>query len=78
LARLAVNDELAKRSLLPTAVELTIAAQGPLKRPITYRSEHQIHWRLLEKDQAEITRIGQQMATFSAVKLGQLNKTARR
>jgi len=65
-ARLAVNEELAKRGLIPTEVQLTIAAAGGSKA-VSLRSEHHVSWRLLPRDHKKITEAGHQLATFKPV-----------
>jgi hypothetical protein len=64
--RMAVNDELFKRALLPTEVQLTIAATPGVKAA-TLRSEHNVAWRLLPKDHKKIAETGHQLATFKPV-----------
>jgi hypothetical protein len=48
--RLALNTALSKRRLVPTAVELQVEAESPLR----LRAEHEIHWDLNAKDRSLI------------------------
>jgi hypothetical protein len=64
--RMAVNEELAKRSLIPTEVQLTIPAASGTKA-VSLRSEHFVSWRLLPKDHKRIAETGHQLATFKLV-----------
>ena len=67
-ARLAVNDELARRGLIPERVQLTIPPQvSTVGRGVTLRSEHHVSWRLLPKDFDEIAVTAQQLVTFQKV-----------
>ncbi len=61
-ARMAVNDELARRAVVPTEVHLTIPSKS-----VSMRSEHHVTWRLLLKDHKLIAQTGQQLATFKMV-----------
>ena len=63
-----VNDELSKRVRVAEKVKLTILGQSQLVgRDAALRSEHQILWRLLQKDLKQIAETGQQLATFKSV-----------
>jgi hypothetical protein len=64
--RMFVNEELAKRSLVPTEVQLTIAAT-PGAKASSLRSEHHVAWRLLPRDHKKIAETGNQLATFKSV-----------
>jgi hypothetical protein len=80
-ARLAVNEQLAERGLVPTEVQLTINAQNGLAaRAVTMRSEHHYSWRLLQRDMERIAETANQLATFRTVELSELQPktTARR
>jgi hypothetical protein len=79
--RLAANEELAQRGLVPTEVQLTINAQPSLTaRPVAMRSEHHYSWRLLQRDIERIAETANQLATFKTVELSELQpkSTARR
>lgn len=72
-ARLAVNEQLAERGLVPTEVQLTINAQTSLAaRAVTMRSEHHYSWRLLQRDIERIAETANQLATFRTVELSEL------
>lgn len=64
--RMAVNEELAKRGLVPKEVQLTIAAT-PGAKAVSMRSEHHVSWRLLPKDHKKIAETGNQLTTFKTV-----------
>jgi hypothetical protein len=64
--RMAVNDELFKRTLVPTEVQLTIAG-APGVKAVSLRSEHHVAWRLLPRDHKKIAETGHQLATFKSV-----------
>jgi hypothetical protein len=63
--RLAVNAELAKRGLIPTAVELT--ARGHVAQ-----TEHYVTWRLLDSDHKRIAETENQLATFEEVDFSEM------
>lgn len=60
--RMAVNDELARRTLVPTEVELSIPS-----RSISMRSEHHVAWRLLPKDHRRIAGTAAELTTFKLI-----------
>lgn len=64
-ARLVVNEELAKRGLVPVAVKMTF-------RSVTARTEHLVTWRLLDSDHQRIARTANQLTTFKQVDLEDL------
>lgn len=65
--RLAVNEALAERGLVPTKVHLSIPAQATLARQTTMQSEHHVSWRLLQRDIQKIEETGRQLAAFKLV-----------
>jgi hypothetical protein len=65
-ARMAVNQELAERGLIPTEVQLTIPAQTGAKA-VSMHTEHHVSWRLLPRDHKKIAETGHQLATFKRV-----------
>ena len=74
-ARLAVNEEVAGRNLMPESVELVIPKQLALGgRGLTLRSEHVLTWRLLQKDLDQIAATGSQMASFKLVPFSEYRK----
>jgi hypothetical protein len=75
--RMAVNAELADRGLVPTEVQLTIAAHATLGvRAQNLRSEHHVSWRLIERDAERIATIANQLGTFKEVEYRPLQTTA--
>jgi hypothetical protein len=75
--RLTVNKELAKNSLIPTEVTLTIPAQRTLGVPaVTMRTEHHVSWRLLQRDTEKINETANQLATFKTVDLAEFEPDA--
>jgi hypothetical protein len=74
-ARLAVNEEVARRNLVPETVELVIPKQLALGgRGLALRSEHVLTWRLLQKDLDRIAETGSQMASFKLVPFAEYRK----
>jgi hypothetical protein len=70
--RLAVNRELAERSLIPTEVVLNIPAQTASGlKPIAMRTEHKVSWKLLQPDLEKIAETGNHLAAFKTVDLGE-------
>jgi hypothetical protein len=70
--RLQVNEQLAKRGLVPTEVNLTIPKQATLGVPgVSMRSEHHVSWRLLQRDTARIGETANQLAAFRTVDLAE-------
>ena len=65
-ARLAVNEQLAQRGLVPGEVQLTIPAQSGAKA-VSLRSEHIVSWRILPRDDAKIAETAKQLVTFKKV-----------
>jgi hypothetical protein len=64
--RMAVDEALAERGLVPTEVQLTIPSQPGIKA-VSMRSEHHVSWRLLPKDHKRIAETGHQLATFKSI-----------
>jgi hypothetical protein len=75
-ARLAVNEELASRGLVPTEVQLTISAPRKLGRTVAVRSEHHVSWRLLKRDEERIAETANQLATFKSVAFDEFQPAA--
>jgi hypothetical protein len=74
--RLAVNKELAQRSLVPTQVSLTIPTQPTLGvRAVSMRAEHHLSWRLLQRDLEKIAETANQLAAFKAVALAEFQSS---
>ncbi len=67
--RLALDEALGKRELVPSEVELTINEGRLGSKPIVRRSEHLFHWRLLESDQRRIEDAADALAKFDLVDL---------
>lgn len=66
-ARLALNQALAVRELLPLDITRTIPASGPLGKKQELRSEHRVNWSLSGEDQKKIAKAGDMLATFQEV-----------
>jgi len=66
-ARLALNQALAERDLLPREVTRTIIPSTRLEKKLEVKSRHLVNWTLSGKDQKEIERAGECMATFQAI-----------
>jgi hypothetical protein len=66
-ARLALNEELALRELLPREVTRTITPANPLARKIEVRSRHLVNWTLSGEDRRRIERASDWLAKYRAV-----------
>jgi hypothetical protein len=66
-ARLALNEALADRELLPLEITRTIPAAGPLGKKLELKSQHRVNWALAGQDRKKIERAGDMMAKFAAV-----------
>jgi hypothetical protein len=66
-ARLALNEELGLRELLPREITRTITPGNPLARKIEVRSRHLVNWTLSGEDRRRIERAGDWLATYRAV-----------
>jgi hypothetical protein len=73
-ARLFINNELGHRGLIPRKVELTIPARGLLGREVKMHSEHVVSMRILSKDRNKIEKVGDYLATFEAVSIGEFRQ----
>jgi hypothetical protein len=65
-ARLALNQAMAERGLLPFQITRTIPASG-LTKKLDLRSEHRVNWALSGEDQKKVEHAADMMATFQAV-----------
>ena len=76
--RLALNQHLTRRSLLPERVELTISTtRGGNQKQITLRSEHRWKETLAEADLARIREVQKWLVEFKPVPIGQYIQTAK-
>jgi hypothetical protein len=68
-ARLALNQALAERKLLPLEITRTIFATGTFSKnkKLDTRSQHRVNWALSGEDRKKIDRAGDMMATFEQV-----------
>ena len=66
-ARLALNQALADRDLIPLDITRTTPAAGPLGKKLELRSEHRVNWALAGEDMKRIDRASDMMATFEAI-----------
>jgi hypothetical protein len=66
-ARLALNQALAERDLLPREITRTITPPGRLSKKLEVKSRHLVNWKLSNKDRKEIERASECMATFRSV-----------
>jgi hypothetical protein len=77
--RIAVNEELANRGVVPESVALDIPKQISFGgRGMSLHSEHIVTWRLLQKDLDDIATTGSQMADFSKVTFAEFRKAQRK
>jgi hypothetical protein len=73
-ARLAVNEELARRELVAGQVELSIPPQLQLGgKSVNMRSEHEIYWRLLRSDLERISETHTQLVNFKSAPFFEFN-----
>jgi hypothetical protein len=63
-ARLALNQVLAERGLVPIEIERTVVAPG---QKLEVRSRHLINWILSKQDLAKITTAGNHLAEFKVI-----------
>jgi hypothetical protein len=66
-ARLALNQAMAERDLLPREITRTITPPGRLSKKLEVKSRHLVNWTLSVKDRKEIERASGCMATFRSV-----------
>ena len=66
-ARLALNDELGRRELLPREVTRIITPGNPLARKVEVKSKHLVNWTLSGEDRRRIERASDGLATYRAV-----------
>jgi hypothetical protein len=66
-ARLALNEELGRRELMPREVTRSISPANPLARKDVVKSKHLVNWTLSGEDRRRIERAGDWLATFPAV-----------
>ena len=66
-ARLALNEELGRRDLLPLEVVRTVTPANPLARKVEIKSRHLVNWTLSGEDRRRIERASDNLATFRAV-----------
>lgn len=66
-ARLALNEELAKRELLPREITRVITPANPLAKKDEVKSQHLVNWTLSGEDRKKIERAHDAMATFQSV-----------
>ena len=73
-ARLALNQALAERELLPLEITRTIPAERPLGKKLDLRSEHRLNWALAGQDHKKIEHAGDMMAKFQAISYDEYRK----
>ena len=67
-ARIRLNDELARRNLIPVSIERTVTRRHGLREnKQMLRSQHEINWRLSAPDRKLIDKAGTCMAGFPTV-----------
>ncbi len=77
LARLPINQWLKHQRQMPEWIKLTTYTQGPLgrmKEQDTYRSEHNLTWKLSKRDRERIDQVAGWLVTFDAVDLSAYRK----
>lgn len=66
-ARLALNEALAERGLVPLEIRRTIPATSRLGKRLELRSEHRFNWTLSGEDHKRLERVGDMLATYQVV-----------
>jgi hypothetical protein len=67
--RIAINESLGKRDLVPKEVDVTISRGRLSGKPEVRHSEHLFHWRLLEADQRRIDDAAESLVKYDLVDL---------
>lgn len=75
-ARLALNQELAERQLLPREITRTISPPNRLGKKLEVKSRHLVNWTLSARDRKEIERVGNCIATFRPISYDEYRKGA--
>jgi hypothetical protein len=73
--RLEVNRALEESRKLPEEVHLNIASRRFGGKPLTARSEHRFHWRVLEADQERIAETAEYLTRLTKVSIQQYLQT---
>lgn len=73
-ARMAVNAAMQRRSVLPAEVTLTLVTQAKPEKKMSYRSQHEVRWRLNEGDLKRINEISDLAAQFQQVQQAAFNR----
>jgi hypothetical protein len=68
-ARMAINEALFKTGSLPEKVQVTVASKQRFGKPTVMRSEHAMHWRLLESDLQKISEADEFLVSFTPLPL---------
>jgi len=66
-ARLALNQALADRGLLPLEITRTVPSERPFGKPKEHRTQHRVNWTLSGEDQKKIEHAGDMIAKFQLV-----------
>jgi hypothetical protein len=66
-ARLALNEALAERGLVPLEIRRTIPATSRLGKRLELRSQHRFNWTLSGEDHKRLERVGDMLATYQVV-----------
>lgn len=66
-ARMALNQALAEKELLPLEVTRTIPWPLPLSKKIEHRTQHRFNWKLSTEDQKKIQSAGDMIAKFEVI-----------
>jgi hypothetical protein len=73
-ARLALNQALADRELVPLEITRTIPAAGPFGKKLEVRSEHRLNWKISGEDEKRIERASTMMATLEVISFDEYRK----
>lgn len=66
-ARLALNEALAERGLIPLEIRRSIPATTRLGKRLELRSQHRFNWTLSGEDHKRLERVGDMLATYRVV-----------
>jgi hypothetical protein len=76
-ARLELNKALAEHYLLPLEITRTITSANPVAKKHELKTRHLVNWKLSAKDQKEIERANDSVATFRAISFDEYRRLAR-
>ncbi len=72
--RMAINDALEQREVLPVEVQMTLLPKQKGARSLSLKADHRFQWTLLEPDRQRIDEAGKQLAVFKQITLEEYNR----